>query len=323
MSKNYLSKQKIPFTMVCNQIIFDPQVSSKAKFYYVYLSSKPEGWEFHTNAIMAEIKEGKDAFYSGLQELEEFGYLQRVQKRLDGKFSATEYTLLLPNDKLPYTENPDTENPYTENPDNNNIYSNKKDLNKKDCIATASSFLKNVEHTGRKVEFLNYNDLSLITEEQFTQAWREITFLEPKNGIKRSFDNFKIFYNRLSKEKKIFFKDWRGYLKEKWIPQEMGLEYKPNIICPEVLLEFLPDKEQFKLKLLEGNETLSSRLPEDLIKTFNPVGLENKSVLVLEGEQGAISICNEYYQNRFLKLVRKVFQNFYNKRITDYRLCAV
>jgi len=245
MSKNYLSKQKIPFTMVCNQIIFDVQVSSKAKFYYVYLSSKPEGWEFHTNAIIKEIKEGKDAFYSGLQELEEFGYLERTQKRIGGKFSATEYMLLIPTNSSD-TENPDTEKSDTENPDHNNIYSNKKDLNKKDCNAVQSNFSKN-EGGGQKVPTLENSTSSempnnpvikknlttesytyplSITEEEYVAEWKKTNDKAgPEIGFKKSLENFLRCCNVKVQQE---HGGWKNYLANEWIPKEKYLKYPDN-----------------------------------------------------------------------------------------------
>ena len=134
--QSYLRKSNIPFTMVANAIIFDNRISSKAKFYYVYLSSKPDGWKFHTNCIIKEIKEGRDAFYSGLKELIQFGYLERTQINEGGKFKHTDFLLKIP----PYTENTHTEVAYTENTDYNNKYINKKDKSNNYNINTASGF---------------------------------------------------------------------------------------------------------------------------------------------------------------------------------------
>lgn len=133
--QSYLRKQNIPFTMVCNAIIFDSRISSKAKFYYVYLSSKPNDWKFHTNCIIKEIKEGRDAFYNGLKELIEFGYLERQQIKENGKFQHTDYIL-----KIPHTENTDTESLYTEKTHYNNKDIKNKDKIKKDKKDTTSGF---------------------------------------------------------------------------------------------------------------------------------------------------------------------------------------
>lgn len=162
--QSYLRKQNIPFTMVANSIIFDSRISSKAKFYYVYLSSKPDGWKFHTNCIIREIKEGRDAFYSGLKELIQFGYLERTQINEGGKFKHTDFLLKIP----PYTENTDTEVAYTENTDYNNKYVNKNDKSNKDTN-TASGLSQNenptvkdslqVQKPKKEIEILEKNDI--------------------------------------------------------------------------------------------------------------------------------------------------------------------
>jgi len=132
----YLRKAQIPFTMVANIIIFDIRISSKAKFYYVYLSSKPNDWKFHTNCIIKEIKEGRDAFYNGLNELIAFGYLERKQIKENGKFKHTDYIL-----KIPSTENTDTVKTSTENTDDNNKDINNKDINNKEAkLASRPAF---------------------------------------------------------------------------------------------------------------------------------------------------------------------------------------
>jgi len=160
--QSYLRKQNIPFTMVANSIILDSRISSKAKFYYVYLSSKPDGWKFHTNCIIREIKEGRDAFYSGLKELIQFGYLERTQINEGGKFKHTDFLLKIP----PYTENTDTEVAYTENTDYNNKYVNKNDKSNKD-INTASGFSQNENPTVKD----SLQVQKPKKEDSFEQAW--------------------------------------------------------------------------------------------------------------------------------------------------------
>ena len=166
--QSYLRKSNIPFTMVANAIIFDNRISSKAKFYYVYLSSKPDGWKFHTNCIIKEIKEGRDAFYSGLKELIQFGYLERTQINEGGKFKHTDFLLKIP----PYTENTHTEVAYTENTDYNNKYINKKDKSNNYNINTASGF--------------SQSENSLVKDSLITQnptAKESLTVQKPKKEI--------------------------------------------------------------------------------------------------------------------------------------------
>jgi len=160
--QSYLRKSNIPFTMVANAIIFDNRISSKAKFYYVYLSSKPDGWKFHTNCIIKEIKEGRDAFYSGLKELIQFGYLERMQIKEGGKFKHTDFVLKIPS----YTENTDTEVTDTGNTDYNNKDINKNDKSNKDKD-TASGLSQNENPTVK--DYLTTQKPK--KEDDFEQAW--------------------------------------------------------------------------------------------------------------------------------------------------------
>ena len=146
--QSYLRKSNIPFTMVANAIIFDNRISSKAKFYYVYLSSKPDGWKFHTNCIIKEIKEGRDAFYSGLKELIQFGYLERMQIKEGGKFKHTDFVLKIPS----YTENTDTVKTSTENTDDNNTDIKNKDIKNKEAKLASKPAFNSFERDDPHIE---------------------------------------------------------------------------------------------------------------------------------------------------------------------------
>lgn len=74
-----LIKDNIPFTMVANEILKDPNLSFKAKGLYAYLFSKPDTWDFSSNRMVMETKDGRKAIMSMLKELEESGYLQRLK----------------------------------------------------------------------------------------------------------------------------------------------------------------------------------------------------------------------------------------------------
>jgi len=74
-----LAKQDIPFTQVANIVLNDKELSFKAKGIFAYLFSKPEGWNFNGDRIAKESCDGRKAVFSGLKELEEKGYLQRIK----------------------------------------------------------------------------------------------------------------------------------------------------------------------------------------------------------------------------------------------------
>ena len=69
------------FTPIPNDIIRNPNISSKAKLILFILLSNQKGWCSHIETILGMIKEGVATINVSLQELEKLGYLKRVQYR--------------------------------------------------------------------------------------------------------------------------------------------------------------------------------------------------------------------------------------------------
>jgi hypothetical protein len=69
------------FTPIPNDIIRNPNISSKAKIILFILLSNQQGWKSHIETILGMIKEGVATVNVSLQELEQLGYLKRVQYR--------------------------------------------------------------------------------------------------------------------------------------------------------------------------------------------------------------------------------------------------
>lgn len=65
------------FGAVPNDLLNNPAISFRAKGLYAYLNSKPSDWDFSIQSIAAQNLEGVDAVRSGIQELEQHGYLVR------------------------------------------------------------------------------------------------------------------------------------------------------------------------------------------------------------------------------------------------------
>lgn len=63
--------------MIANEVLYDKRLSLRSKGLYSYLFSKPDGWDFSSNRIQLESKDGVDSVLSGLKELEDAGYLER------------------------------------------------------------------------------------------------------------------------------------------------------------------------------------------------------------------------------------------------------
>ena len=72
-----LIKENIPFTMVANEVLYNKNLSFKAKGLYAYLFSKPDTWDFSGDRIIMETVDGRKAIFSALKELEKQGYLFR------------------------------------------------------------------------------------------------------------------------------------------------------------------------------------------------------------------------------------------------------
>ena len=86
-----LKKQALPFTQVPNELLYNPDISFKAKGIWAYMSAKPEGWNFSADRMAKETKEERKAILAGLKELSENGYIT-AKKLKDGRI---EYTLHL------------------------------------------------------------------------------------------------------------------------------------------------------------------------------------------------------------------------------------
>lgn len=88
--------------MVANEVLYNKNLSFKAKGLYAYLFSKPDTWDFSGDRIIMETVDGRKAIFSALKELESGGYLFR-NRLPSGKM---EYNLKYSaNNPLPKTGN--------------------------------------------------------------------------------------------------------------------------------------------------------------------------------------------------------------------------
>lgn len=97
-------RKRTNFTIVSNQIVNDDSLSLKSKGIYLYLCSKPDGWDFYIPEIAKWCTDGIKSVRSGLKELEEAGYLFR--HRLNGNGGKFEYDYEIfetPSARLPHT----------------------------------------------------------------------------------------------------------------------------------------------------------------------------------------------------------------------------
>ncbi len=90
---NVLFKPRNNFTMVHNELLNSTEVSARAKLLYMYISSKPQLWNFKSKAIASQMKEGDKWVRTGLSELEDLQLLKRRRMRKGGEFVGIAYYL--------------------------------------------------------------------------------------------------------------------------------------------------------------------------------------------------------------------------------------
>ena len=126
-------KRRTGFTVLPNSTLRDKRLSLKTRAILAIMVSMPEGWDYTVSGLASVCGAGKDAIRSALRELEDNGYLTRVQLHGDaGHFSRNEYIVTdepTGEGDTPLSENPVTGEPLTGNPTQQN----------KDCTNTPYS----------------------------------------------------------------------------------------------------------------------------------------------------------------------------------------
>ncbi len=135
--KGFIAK----FTQISNEIINNENLSYGAKGLYMYLVSKPDGWNYYIDDMVKKSNNSRYKVQRYIKELEQFGYLERKPSNGEkGKLKGWDYFIYAePNrqHEIPTTANTDdgknrrtdiqtqsnTNNTNTKNDNNtNNIY---------------------------------------------------------------------------------------------------------------------------------------------------------------------------------------------------------
>lgn len=99
---NFSKQIEGSFSWIYNDILYDSELSLRAKGLWAYMNGKPDGWHFSSAGICSQTKEGRDAILSALRELCN-AHLLTAEKQADGHVS---YCLFGKKSKKPNTENP-------------------------------------------------------------------------------------------------------------------------------------------------------------------------------------------------------------------------
>lgn len=111
------------FTTTSNTIIRDERLTWKARGIFNYLWSMPDDWDFYAKEVAKHAKDGIHSLDSGLEELAEYGYLERTRLRdKKGRFGAPVWVLhddpvndQKPKCGFPILDNPKLEKPILDN----------------------------------------------------------------------------------------------------------------------------------------------------------------------------------------------------------------
>ncbi|MFI2857528.1 helix-turn-helix domain-containing protein [Paenibacillus sp. JSM ZJ436] len=104
-----VQKRDSGYAIIDPYFLSDERLSWKAKGLLGYLLSKPSNWRVYVSDLVKRSKDGKDAVYSALKELEAAGYIERHQTRENGRITGYETVVYERPD--PYTDNPEVDTP--------------------------------------------------------------------------------------------------------------------------------------------------------------------------------------------------------------------
>ena len=82
------------YTNTSNKVIRDKRLTWKARGVFNYLWSQADNWQFYVAEIANHAKDGVNSTRSGLDELEKYGYLKRVNRHdKSGGFDGMDWIL--------------------------------------------------------------------------------------------------------------------------------------------------------------------------------------------------------------------------------------
>lgn len=82
------------FTSIPRDLVFDKNLSDRARFVFVFMACKPEDWDFFLEPMAKEIGYSVDTLRKYINELVASGWLVKgEQQKQNGMFGAVQYTL--------------------------------------------------------------------------------------------------------------------------------------------------------------------------------------------------------------------------------------
>lgn len=119
-TNNTITRRKYDrdYCQMANEFLKDTRLSWKAKGIIAYVQMLPDDWVLNMRDLTNRATDGRDSLYSGIKELEKFGYCSKImQRNPDGTIAGFAYEICDKAIFQPFTENPVMDAPQPEKPD--------------------------------------------------------------------------------------------------------------------------------------------------------------------------------------------------------------
>ncbi|MBO2944890.1 helix-turn-helix domain-containing protein [Paenibacillus sp. F411] len=175
-----VQKRDSGYAIIDPWFLSDERLTWKSKGLLAYLLSKPSNWQVYVTDLVKRSKDGRDAVYSALKQLEECGYVERSQKRnedtkkIEGMETIVYERPIIdePGPDFPLTDFPDMAKPDADNStqviNDLNINDSKKKMNK----SATADILKSLSKALRK---LPLNDTATLYDQYFADIYAMLT----------------------------------------------------------------------------------------------------------------------------------------------------
>ena len=194
------------YTIISNLVLTDENLSLEEKGLFCYLFSKPDGWEFHYNAMKKELQEKSDkTIRKILNRLVEAGYITKCQvNSTNGHFGGisikfTDKSFVQQNSKntdcpiLPFGENTDCPNlPNGKNGESVKMPSNNTYNNNNTNLINTTNISNNINNNINTKELNNKYNINNNTENNYFVDDNINTYqINIKDTDKQTFESFK------------------------------------------------------------------------------------------------------------------------------------
>lgn len=200
MSKIIRVKKKDNFVVLDKAFLNNTELSWKAKGILAFMLSKPDNWIFYLEEVMKHSTDGKDSFRAGINELKNYGYMQRIRTRNSkGHIDWETVVYERPHTDKPQVDNPPMDKPQVEKPCMGNPQllstdSTKNDITKNDSTNKESPSISKVREI-----YNHYLSKGIIQHKNITSPMRSSINARLKDytyeQLIQAIDNYSIVYN--------------------------------------------------------------------------------------------------------------------------------